>query len=527
MVVFPSALDAVGCAVAMQRAIDLHNRTSDTQPLSVRVGLHAGEPIREADDYFGTTVVVARKLCDSAEGGQIVVSDVVRVLVGSRGGFSFRPLGTLSLKGLAEPVPACEVRWRTDGTEDDLPLRRRLGVLRRPPLPVIIGLPILVLAGLVGGVIALTGSSDETAISSVTGADIDRPMAENAMDTVTNRITKLAVIQESTAEPLDAGAPSISLEKALGALTALSDSRARKGKIETAEQTVARARKNVTELRALGLQAEPKSVQISSEQMASIARELFDREHPLESVLAIERLLDALHVTDVSDQLQAFLEEVKLPPTYALFDDRSETLYVLGDVSEIGPADELEYAGAYASALRSQLFDVDELRIQAGRLDGDRFMAVAALIGGDALRTRQAYKDIFLADDLAVKAAGFFPEGELVAVPMALRSLIRFVEQEGTTFVTRLFESTGGWDAINAAYGAPPSSTEQILHAEKYLAGEEPFTVDVPDLSADLGDGWVQAGSGVMGEFFWKRTWMRSARRPWPQAGAGTATRCS
>ena len=46
--------------------------------LSVRIGLHVGEPIRDEDDYFGTSVVVAKRLCDRAEGGQIIASELVR-----------------------------------------------------------------------------------------------------------------------------------------------------------------------------------------------------------------------------------------------------------------------------------------------------------------------------------------------------------------------------------------------------------------------------------------------------------------
>jgi predicted ATPase len=50
-------------------------------------------------------------LCDAAAGGQILLSGLVRELVGSRGEFRFRALGALSLKGLREPVAACELLW--------------------------------------------------------------------------------------------------------------------------------------------------------------------------------------------------------------------------------------------------------------------------------------------------------------------------------------------------------------------------------------------------------------------------------
>jgi class 3 adenylate cyclase/tetratricopeptide (TPR) repeat protein len=111
MVVFPSAVDAVRCAVKMQEAVDEHNRTHAGARLGVRVGLNVGEPIRGEDDYFGTPVVVAKRLCDSASGGQILASELVRALIGSRGGYDFRKSGSLELRGLSDPVPAYEIAW--------------------------------------------------------------------------------------------------------------------------------------------------------------------------------------------------------------------------------------------------------------------------------------------------------------------------------------------------------------------------------------------------------------------------------
>ena len=95
MVVFPSALDALACAVAIQQAVERFNRSQPPERLlHIRVGLDAGEPSRSDRDYFGTPVVVARRLCDSAVGGQIITSDLVRRLAGTRGGHTFSELGT-------------------------------------------------------------------------------------------------------------------------------------------------------------------------------------------------------------------------------------------------------------------------------------------------------------------------------------------------------------------------------------------------------------------------------------------------
>ncbi len=117
MVAFGSSVDAVGCAVGIQQAVERHNRRTGSDSLRVRVGLNVGEPIRDEDDYFGTPVVVAKRLCDRAEGGQILASELVRLLIGARGGFDFRSVGELDLKGLGQRVASCEVGWEPAGTE--------------------------------------------------------------------------------------------------------------------------------------------------------------------------------------------------------------------------------------------------------------------------------------------------------------------------------------------------------------------------------------------------------------------------
>src|SRR5919109_3020213 len=101
MVAFSSAVSAVRCAVAMQR----------TSKLGMRIGIDAGEPVEDGQDLFGTCVVVASRLCDASEAGQILVSDIVRQIAAPRVEEGFAQLGPLRLKGIAEPVGAAVVEW--------------------------------------------------------------------------------------------------------------------------------------------------------------------------------------------------------------------------------------------------------------------------------------------------------------------------------------------------------------------------------------------------------------------------------
>src|SRR5262245_17486772 len=125
-IVFESASQAVSCAVAVQQRFERRNRTSDER-LSIRVGLSAGDATVTEGDYFGMSVTEAARLCDRAQGGQILASEVVGHLTGGRDGHAFKPIGGLVLKGFPEPVSAVEVAWEPLVEEGpSLPLPPRL-----------------------------------------------------------------------------------------------------------------------------------------------------------------------------------------------------------------------------------------------------------------------------------------------------------------------------------------------------------------------------------------------------------------
>jgi len=106
MASFGSVTKAVECAVALQRAF----ADREGEPLNVRVGLNAGEPIEEDGDLFGATVILASRIAAKAEGGEILVADTVRGLCSGKG-FLFADRGEFVAKGFEEPLRLYEVKW--------------------------------------------------------------------------------------------------------------------------------------------------------------------------------------------------------------------------------------------------------------------------------------------------------------------------------------------------------------------------------------------------------------------------------
>jgi class 3 adenylate cyclase/DNA-binding CsgD family transcriptional regulator len=106
MASFAAASTAVHAAAAIQADVAEYGGG-----IVVRVGVAVGDVTREGDDYFGLPVVAAARLEAAAEGGQILVTESVRLLAGDRAGDRYEALGPMKLKGIAEPVVAYAVDW--------------------------------------------------------------------------------------------------------------------------------------------------------------------------------------------------------------------------------------------------------------------------------------------------------------------------------------------------------------------------------------------------------------------------------
>jgi class 3 adenylate cyclase len=121
MASFASVTRAVECAIALQQAFAAWNvagagggpdpRPLTFDPLRIRVGLNAGEPIEEDGDLFGSTVIMASRICAQADPGEILVPDPVRHLLSGKD-FLFSDRGDVALKGFEDPVRLYEVRWQ-------------------------------------------------------------------------------------------------------------------------------------------------------------------------------------------------------------------------------------------------------------------------------------------------------------------------------------------------------------------------------------------------------------------------------
>ena len=105
LVEFPSIVEAVQCAVEIQRGMAKRNAEVDTaRRIDFRVGVNLGDVIVEEDDFYGDGVIVATRLEGLADAGGICVSRPVRNQVRDKLPYVFEDLGERQVKGIARPM---------------------------------------------------------------------------------------------------------------------------------------------------------------------------------------------------------------------------------------------------------------------------------------------------------------------------------------------------------------------------------------------------------------------------------------
>src|SRR5205807_305580 len=112
---FGSTRHAVECALDIQKATDDYSKTNPQRKLRIRIGINTGEVVEEAGDIFGAAVNMAARVAGKAKGGQVLVSEVVRQLVGPVAEIHFTYRGHYKLKGFPD-------RWRLhEATPGEVP----------------------------------------------------------------------------------------------------------------------------------------------------------------------------------------------------------------------------------------------------------------------------------------------------------------------------------------------------------------------------------------------------------------------
>ena len=243
---------------------------------------------------------------------------------------------------------------------------------------------------------------------------------------------------------------------------------------------------------------------IGKDELRTMITQQFDEETPPAYLAANGRLYKALGLIPADADLRDLSLDLLSGGVVGFYRNDQGKLYVVSKTGAPGQNERFYFAHEYDHALQDQNSTI--FKDQKGILDqGDRMLARQAVYEGDAtlLMTQWAAANLQPTDMLALLAASSDPEVQAVMArtPPIMRDTLTFPYTTGFGFV-QAAQASGGWTAVNDFFDRMPASTEQILHPEKYRAGEAPVTVSLPaDLATRLGSGWSVPLQDTFGEY--------------------------
>lgn len=187
------------------------------------------------------------------------------------------------------------------------------------------------------------------------------------------------------------------------------------------------------------------------------------------------------------------------------YDPDTKELIVVSEAGRLNAYEQTTFAHEYNHALQDQHYDIRGMGFsEAGfETDSEKAVAVQALLEGDATLLEEQYKETLSAAEKREydRVLDSIDISIYFEVPNYLLNDFFFPYNQGLEFVRRYYDE-GGWARVDEVWRNPPVSTEQIIHPERYDAGDAPLLVARPALTDTLGAGWRQSDAGTWGEWY-------------------------
>jgi hypothetical protein len=262
----------------------------------------------------------------------------------------------------------------------------------------------------------------------------------------------------------------------------------------------------VSELRGLETLEPVPLTYLTTEELRQQMTEEFEKDYSPQEARDDALLYAAFDLMDLDVDLFQLLIDLQTEQVLGFYDPDTQEMYVVKSGQEPGTLERWTFSHEYTHALQDQHFDLQALGFtnqgDEEKKDSEQQFAIRSLVEGDASLLMQQYALQYfdLSEMQAVLDESLAADSTVLdSAPRIVRESLLFPYEQGLTFVLALFKD-GGWSAIDAAYGAPPVSTEQIIHPDRYPE-DVPQLVSLPPLTDTLGSGWRLVDEDVMGEF--------------------------
>lgn len=258
----------------------------------------------------------------------------------------------------------------------------------------------------------------------------------------------------------------------------------------------------VSGIRGLSSKARIEPQFVTKQELNDYMDKDFEENNPAEALRVEKAELSMLDLLPPNYDLQGSLLQLNEEQVIGFYDDETNNMVVLGNLSQINALEKVTFAHEYDHALEDHAFDLESLPLY-NKDNSDLSLAAQSVAEGDATLVMMLYAYRYLGPTVVRELSQSTGGNNTVfdSSPPIIQETLLFPYVQGTQFVTSIF-LRGGWKAVNQLYSDLPKSTEQILHPEKYLANEQPQEVTIPDLNVALGDEWSQLDSGVLGELY-------------------------
>jgi hypothetical protein len=252
----------------------------------------------------------------------------------------------------------------------------------------------------------------------------------------------------------------------------------------------------------------------SRDDVRAYLAELYGADEAVDDIARAETLYKALWLLPRDVNLMETYLNLLGSQVAGFYETDTQIMNVIPSFGETGAllsfTEQIIYVHEFVHALQDQHFDLDRLLgndESAAVVSPDQGLAVLALIEGDATAVMNLYSTqaTALNPALSLQLIGegllagnlFLPPG----IPAILTRELAFPYEDGLNFVLEVWRM-GGWEAVDSAFAAPPTTTEQILHPEAYFAGEIGADMTFDDVGSALGDGYSEVWATTLGEFY-------------------------
>lgn len=278
----------------------------------------------------------------------------------------------------------------------------------------------------------------------------------------------------------------------------------------------AQIQQNVLELRGLDLRA-PIEVQLISP--AQVQRQLEAAFWATTTLEEARRNILLLRGFDFVPR--GFDMDTLQPPNFAgvvagYYEPETKQIFVVREPDEaiMSQYTQRTFAHEFMHALQDQHFGLSNVDITDPEISKDIRLAWRALGEGEAELVEFLYEARgYLTGEELDESEQLYGTPEMGNLPDFLVGEFNFPYARGFDFVYALYQQ-GGFSALDAAWQNPPQSTEQILHPEKYLAGDVPQEVSLPDLRGVLGEEWQFVQENRLGEYYLREHLLLQLPRP-------------